>query len=495
MQGLNTGTTPRAASKAVALMAIGMTLLLAMHLCYNYPTLPKWKLPVMSSKGSQEETTQNTSTTTTTTTTTPTYHVQEDLPCKKLKGGEDVLVVMRTGATEIKDKLPAHLNTTFQCYNDYIILSDYEEEFEGHQVHDLLSDVEEDVKNLHPDFELWRRLRDHGRESLDDSELSGAVSLETGTLGKTDNEGWRLDKWKFLPMAVRTLELHPEKKWYVFVEPDTYLIWSNLLDWLQHLDPSEPLYYGSEVQIDQDVFAHGGSSFLISRPALERAAQLYTSNAAEWHALTSAHWAGDCILGKALQDSGTPLTWAWPMFQGGNPHTMDFAEDKADGRSLWCAPALSYHHLAPAEIESLFTFEQDWLRDAQARRARSGGSVSWRHAERMRLHHQDVFRQYVLPHIAAGGDGGGERADWSNLSPDLRAGTLNSTLGECREMCEGARGCVQYALSEMGCSFSTEGKLGQKAEGVRAGWIPERVVAWADAHGVCEREVMSWTVT
>jgi hypothetical protein len=33
------------------------------------------------------------------------------------------------------------------------------------------------------------------------------------------------------------------------------------------------------------------------------------------------------------------------------------------------------------------------------------------------------------------------------------------------------------------------------AEGVRAGWLEERVSEWADGHGVCEREIMSWTVT
>lgn len=482
MQGLNAATTPRAASKAVALMAIGMTLLLAVHLCYSYPSLANWKLPTTSAKEASNSTTPP----------EPTVLTEEELPCKKLKGGEDVLVVMRTGATEIKDKLPAHLNTTFQCYNDYIILSDYEEEFEGHQVHDLLANVDDDVKNIHPDFALWRRLRDHGRESLDASELSGAISQESGTVGKLDNEGWRLDKWKFLPMAVRTLELHPDKKWYVFVEPDTYLIWSNLLDWLQHLDPTEPLYYGSEVQINEDVFAHGGSSFVISNPALKRAAQIYQQRADEWHALTSTHWAGDCLLGKALYDSGTPLSWAWPMFQGGNPQTMDFQESKDDGRSLWCAPAISYHHLAPSEIEGMFNFEQGWLRVTQDRKARSpvgSGYISWRQHERMRIHHQDVFRNYVLPNTTE------DRSEWSNISPDLRAGTQNSTLTECRAMCEAARGCVQYALSEMGCSFSQEGKMGQPAQDVQAGWLEDRVRAWADGHGVCEREVMSWTVT
>jgi hypothetical protein len=483
MQGLNTTTASRATPKAMVLMVVGMTLLLAIHLCYTYPSLASWKIPTTSGHGSPQDAIEIMN----------TPLVEDELPCKKLEGGEDVLVVMRTGATEIKDKLPAHLNTTFRCYNDYIILSDYEEEFEGHQVHDLLANVEDDVKNTHPDFALWRRLQANGRDSLDDSELSGAISPESGSVGKTANEGWRLDKWKFLPMAAKTLELYPNKKWYVFVEPDTYLMWSNLLDWLHRLDPTEPLYYGSEVQIGPDIFAHGGSSFVISNPALKRAAQLYQENAADWHALTSTHWAGDCLLGKALAESGTPLTWAWPMFQGGNPHTMDFHEAKPDGRTLWCAPALSYHHLSPSEISAMFEFEQEWLRETQARKRNSGvasGYISWRQHERMRIHHQDVFRSYVLPITVAG-----ERSGWSNLSPDLRAGTHNSTLIECREMCKNARDCVQYARSEMGCYFSDDGKLGQAAENVQAGWLEDRVVAWADGHGVCEREVMSWTVT
>jgi hypothetical protein len=483
MQGLNTNTVSRATPKAMVSMVVGMTLLLAFHLCYTYPSLASWKIPTTLGKESPQDAKE----------TISTPLEEDELPCKKLKGGEDVLVVMRTGATEIKDKLPAHLNTTFQCYNNHIIFSDYEETFQGHQVHDLLANVDDSVKNTHPDFSLWRRLRDHGRDSLDASELSGSISTESGALGKTENEGWRLDKWKFLPMAARTLALHPSQKWYVFVEPDTYLIWSNLLDWLHRLDPSEPLYYGSEAQIGADVFAHGGSAFVLSNPALRRVAKLYEENAADWHILTAAHWAGDCILGKALAESGTPLTWSWPMFQGGNPHTMDFRESKPDGRSLWCAPAISYHHLSPSEIHSMFSFEQNWLRESQNQMARSGlaaGYISWRQHERMRIHHQDVFRSYVLPNTIAG-----ERSDWSNLSSDLRAGTHNSTLAECRQMCEQARGCVQYALSEMGCWFSQEGKLGQVAEGVRAGWLEERVSEWADGHGVCEREIMSWTVT
>ncbi|KAM0709602.1 hypothetical protein Q7P35_003642 [Cladosporium inversicolor] len=479
MKGLSTTTASRATPKALILMVIGMTLLLAAHLCYTYPSLASWKIP----------TTMGTEAPPNVTSTPPP---EEELPCRKLEGGEDVLVVMRTGATEIKDKLPAHLNTTLQCYNNYVIFSDYEEDFEGHHVYDLLAGVEDDVKENHPDFALWRRLRAYGRESLDDAELSGTISEDSGATGKTGNDGWKLDKWKFLPMAVRTLELYPDMKYYVFIEPDTYIMWSNLLDWLRQLDPTDPAYYGSEVQIGPDVFAHGGSSFVISNPALQKVAKLYREDASDWHVLTSAHWAGDCILGKALAESGTPLTWSWPMFQGGNPHTMDFKESKPDGRDLWCAPALSYHHLSPSEIESMFAFEQEWIRSTQEHKEKSSvrGYISWRQTERMRIHHQDVFRSYVLPSTTEG-----DRADWSNLSPELRAGTQNSTLSECRTMCETSRGCVQYALSDMGCSFSQEGLMGQSAEGVQSGWIEDRMRASADAHGVCERRVMGWTVT
>ena len=143
MQGLTSSKTPRAASKAIILMLVGMTLLLAVHLCYTYPSLGNWKIPTNLAKESStipNATAQTTTQTTTIATPTPN---KEDLPCQKLTGGEDVLVVMRTGATEIKDKLPAHLSTTFKCYPNTLILSDYAENFHGHKVHDVLSDIDE----------------------------------------------------------------------------------------------------------------------------------------------------------------------------------------------------------------------------------------------------------------------------------------------------------------------------------------------------------------
>jgi hypothetical protein len=55
MQGLNTTTASRATPKAMVLMVVGMTLLLAIHLCYTYPSLASWKIPTTSGHGSPQD--------------------------------------------------------------------------------------------------------------------------------------------------------------------------------------------------------------------------------------------------------------------------------------------------------------------------------------------------------------------------------------------------------------------------------------------------------
>lgn len=181
-------------------------------------------------------------------------------------------------------------------------------------------------------------------------------------------------------MINRTLDMYPNKKWYLFVEPDTYIVWSNILQWIQELDPTKAAYYGSEVMVGDDLFAHGGSAFLLSKPALEKGARLYRLQATLYHELTANHWAGDCVLGIALKDAGVFLTWSWPMFQGvsneeydssvldtfayhpilqGNPSDqMQFELKKGGKKALWCNPALSYHHFTADEIASMHQFEQ-----------------------------------------------------------------------------------------------------------------------------------------
>lgn len=114
----------------------------------------------------------------------------EDSQFKDLPGANDTLVIMRTGSTELPDKLPIHLTTTLRRYPNFMIFSDFGEEYEGHVIIDALQSVSPRMKELSPDFDLWRRLQQYGRTMLRPDELSGkAIWVDQGT-GKAANPGW-----------------------------------------------------------------------------------------------------------------------------------------------------------------------------------------------------------------------------------------------------------------------------------------------------------------
>lgn len=282
------------------------------------------------------------------------------LPCHGLPGANDTLVILKTGAGEIEDKLPIHLETTFRCYPNFIIFSDWAETFRGNVVFDALEDVGSDLKDNHEDFDLYRRLQRGGRTALAPSELSGQLSRPPGAGGKPSNAGWNLDKYKFLPMVRRTLEEHPAKKWYLFIETDTYILWNTLLAYISALDATKPYYVGGQTWIGDVLFAHGGTGFIVSRPALEMVVKEYIDHKSEWETFTKNHWAGDCVLGKAFKDSGVPLTEAWPIWQGDDIGNMNY--DRVDNgiRRQWCAPTAAYHHISPPIVRDLWEFEQQW---------------------------------------------------------------------------------------------------------------------------------------
>lgn len=398
------------------------------------------------------------------------------IPCRNLPKADDIAVVLRTGATEIQDKLPAHLETTFKCYNDPIIFSDYEETINGRPVHDVLRSMPPSIKDDHPDFEIYRRLQKEGRAGLRPEELSGAASYEGSKSGKLDKAGWKLDKWKFLPMMKETLRLQPNKNWYVFLETDSYLVWSNLIQWVQKLDPSKALYYGSENQIGPDIYAHGGSVVVMSRLAVEKAAEIYTQKEDEWHKLTAGHWAGDCVLGIALRKAGIPLTWAWPMLQGGHPEKMDFTESK--GKKLWCRPALSYHHFSSPELRRMWNFEQSWIQ-SRFQVASDEQRVPWRGDTTDILHHRDVFRKFIFPNITSGW------MEWNNLSPDLIVAN-NDNYDACYHLCENSADCLQFSVGPEGCAIGTKYvTLGERWADYRSYWVPDRTRKWMDNLDQC----------
>jgi hypothetical protein len=136
--------------------------------------------------------------------------------CKHLPEDHGTLVILRTGATEIADRIPAHISTSLRCLPQHIIFSDYAETFHGERVLDALELVDPDIVANNHDFELYRRLKQHGRAVLAQSELSDNRSKTPSSTGHVEIPGWKLDKWKFVPMVNRTFYECPDMKWYVF---------------------------------------------------------------------------------------------------------------------------------------------------------------------------------------------------------------------------------------------------------------------------------------
>jgi hypothetical protein len=60
------------------------------------------------------------------------------LPCHDLPGGQETLFVLQTGATEIAERLPAHISTSLRCFPNHIVFSNHEEHFDGESPPDAL---------------------------------------------------------------------------------------------------------------------------------------------------------------------------------------------------------------------------------------------------------------------------------------------------------------------------------------------------------------------
>jgi hypothetical protein len=272
---------------------------------------------------------------------------------------ENILVVMKTGVTEAREKIPLHLNTTLRCVPHFAIFSDYEEDIAGVRTHDVLRSVRNETKRSNPDFGLYNRLHAQGREGLLPADWQDDAN---GPFGKPGNPGWKLDKWKFVPMMDEALKVRPNAMWYVFIEADTYMVWPNVVSWLARLDAKKPFYFGAPMQIGDTLFAYGGGGIILSKPALQQVSTFRAQQSELIDHFTANEWAGDCILGRVLKDVGVLLHWAWPMMQTTRVWELDHFS-QAYSRTPWCFPAVSYHHMNADDITAMWRFEQKWFGD------------------------------------------------------------------------------------------------------------------------------------
>ncbi|KAI0022526.1 glycosyltransferase family 31 protein [Xylariomycetidae sp. FL0641] len=367
---------------------------------------------------------------------------------------DDVLVVLRTGATEALEKLPVHFDTTLRCVPHYVIYSDMEEDMGSHHLYDILDQVNETVKNTAPEFDLYKRLRAQGRRGLYYQTVFG-----TGPAGAVENPGWKLDKWKFLPMVERALQHRHGAKWFVFIESDTYLIWPTLLAYLGQFDAGKPHYIGKPMLIGDDLFAHGGSGFVLSRPAAERVARHWRAHEAAYDAYTMDEWAGDLVLGQVLRDAGIELLWALPHFQGTSLDALDWATAELD-KLAWCYAPATFHHMNKPTAKMLWAFEQRWHRQQHAQRTH----------EPMR--YRDIFRGLVRGQLRADAWG------WDNLASGIAEYRADTPMGpdataverqapksrdKCHAACLARPSCLMFSFVPGSCMVSDELRLGHTA--------------------------------
>ncbi|KAI0196891.1 glycosyltransferase family 31 protein [Astrocystis sublimbata] len=418
---------------------------------------------------------------------------------------KDVFLVIRTGATEAQEKLPVHFKTILTCVPDFVIYSDMDEIVDGHQVYDVLGGVNKTIRQTTPEFKLYEHLRTRGRDDLDYQTIFGS-----GPSGALENPGWKLDKWKFLPMVDRALHERPKAKWFLFSEPDTYLMWTNVLEYLRHFDAEKPWYLGKHMYASGVLFAHGGSGFALSRPAAEKVSAHWREKKSEIEQATLKGWAGDMILGKALSDVGVPMFWAYPHLQGDSLTALDWSVEKLE-RPTWCYAAGTFHHMSAEEISDLWTFEQTYYR----RNPHTGpGSKP--------LRFRDIFNNLIRHRLRE------ERTSWDNMSIgreyseevlqemsqdkvdnlSMVEQNAHNSFEMCRATCEQQPRCIQFSFLPGKCSVSDQLRLGHTADSqcleysnaagkcvkeaattgeeddiVRSGWIMERVpgyVYWLD---------------
>jgi hypothetical protein len=246
------------------------------------------------------------------------------------------------------------------------MFSDYAETFHGERVLDALELVDPDIVANNPGSELSRCVKQYGRAALSQNKLSGNMSQAPSGTGYAEIPGWKLDKWKFVPMVNRTFYEYPDMKWYVFAEGDTSILWSTLHAYLAGIDHAEPHYLGSATNVgDEPALAYGGAGFIVSRPAMQLIVDYYSTHKAAIEAYTQANWAGDAILGKVFFDASVPVKDIWPVMHGESTSQAFFARPWSPGvpkeaEQVWCYPAGSLHHMSPAAVDSLWHYEQQW---------------------------------------------------------------------------------------------------------------------------------------
>ncbi|KAI4151713.1 MAG: hypothetical protein LQ340_003338 [Diploschistes diacapsis] len=388
---------------------------------------------------------------------------------------DDIVILFKTGATALWRRVPIHLSTSFansSLVPNVIFYSDNSDHIAGRPIVDVLANVSSTLK-AHPDFELYHKVQEAHQSNLylEAAAIDGDFYLPGG---------WRLDKYKFLPLVQHAAANYPGKKWYVYMEDDNYLFWHSLFAWLGTFDPSTPLFLGSPAARLGEDFAGGGSGFVISGAALEATFGGHPDLADKWESYAQERCCGDQVLSHVMAEMGVPRdrrydNTGWAGLQALPTWKMGFGEWN------WCSPLFNVHKTHQADVSELFVFERRFQQ---------------MHGERAVLRYSDLFVEMVLPYLVA------ERVEWDNEasqkwfasgSEDAEAlGKLSKAEREkkawfsaksCKLACKEWEECLTWKYADDNCGLASTVSRGRKVDAgilMRSGWMMGRIERLAE---------------
>ncbi|KAE8440516.1 hypothetical protein EG329_007398 [Mollisiaceae sp. DMI_Dod_QoI] len=428
-------------------------------------------------------------------TPTPTRPTLDQSPRSSVSP-EDILLIIKTGANTIWRRMPLHLTTTLSSSRipHHVIYSDLSERLSTTiSSIDILSNISTTIQNYDPSaYAAYLDLQSpsHINTYREHARLPGDEPPDT-TVG--NQPGWLLDKYKFLPMLTHAAGTWPDKKWYIYIEDDTYIFLDNVLRYLSTLEidsgtgtgtgEDEPSYYGAYSGEGNATFAQGGSGLVFSHSLMQSIfAGDNIPDLERYGNETSKACCGDIMLGKVLRDYGVFVNkgkYGTSSFRPEPPWKTGFDE------LVWCAPIFTFHHLHQRDVVLLSELER------KKREEDADCPVLFR----------DVFMELIAPYLQ-----NPQLTHWDNFASryvmngnvsdpfhdDLSSVnvTILDASNKSPEACQGAcltvPNCMgwRHDSTKATCGLDTVVKLGREPDPqphwenktvVTSGWMLERI--------------------
>ncbi|TGO90602.1 hypothetical protein BPOR_0058g00210 [Botrytis porri] len=302
----------------------------------------------------------------------------------------DILLIIKTGASTAWRRMPVQLLTTLSSLPNIVVYSDLQENLSLEiQTVDVLKNVS-DTLQIHDTFayDIYQDLHTNIHAYREQAQLPGDES----ELPLGNNPGWKLDRYKFLPMLEHAQKNFPGFKWTVYIEDDTFVFWSNLLPWLATLSADdEPAYYGSSAGESNATFAQGGSGIVFSRSLMKSVfSGPKIPTLQEYAKFTASECCGDMVLGKVLRDHNVLVNrgeYGTGSFRPEPPWKTEFNEFS------WCKPIFTFHHLHQRDLMQLALLERQHSQNNLVSRP---------------IIFRDIFLQTISPYLKD------RRDDWDN---------------------------------------------------------------------------------